>query len=182
MTGTGLLLLFAVASAAPTDEISRIGGEGPIDFRCDGMQVFTKPNRVVCRDNVVVRRGDLLVCCSVFEGYADTKGGWERFICSKNVRAQRREEVMWSEKATFILAISDLILTGRPMIQRGKTLLKGERIVIDTKHDLARIEQPRGRMEAANATIKNNRPPPESVPEGPLPARCPIPRRPKLSP
>jgi lipopolysaccharide export system protein LptA len=169
------LVLLLVAVAAPPAKSSEALGNGPIDFRCDSMQVFTKPNRVLCRGNVVVRRAELTVCCAQFEGYADEQGGWERFVCADDVRAQRPGELAWSQKATFIMSTSDLFLTGTPMLQRGKSLLEGETIIIDTKHDHARIERPRGRMEPAD-----ERPAPAVPPtaEGKLPAACPVLPRP----
>jgi lipopolysaccharide export system protein LptA len=167
-----MLLLAVALAAAPAPAKPEGLGHGPIDFRCDAMQVFTKPNRVVCTNNVVVRRADLLVCCRQWEGYADGNGGWERFVCADDVRAQRPGELAWASKATFIMSTSDLVLTGRPLLRRGKSLLEGEMIVIDTKHDHARVEKPRGRMEPADQT-----PPPVEapLPTGPLPATCPVP-------
>src|SRR4051812_21134041 len=53
--------------------------EGVLDFRCDSMLIYTKPNRNVCRGHVVLRRGDLLACCESFEGMADDKWAWQSF-------------------------------------------------------------------------------------------------------
>lgn len=150
-------------------------GDGPIDFACDAMQVFTKPNRVLCNRNVIVRRGDMLLCCEEFEGHLDPDGGWERLVCLRKVRAQRGGEIMWANKATFIRSLSDLILTGDPRIRRAKSILRGERIVIDTKYDRALIEKPRGRMVSAGA---NPVPIVAFALEGELPKSCPIPPAP----
>jgi lipopolysaccharide export system protein LptA len=166
-----IALLALVSSEAPA-MASLKGSEEPLDFRCDNMQVFSKPNRTVCKANVVVRRGDLLVCCVTFEGFADDAWGWQRFVCSENVRARRADETIWSDKAEFVLETNELVLTGRPRLARGKSVLEGERVVVDVKTDHARIEKPRGRFASANA------PTPTPVPPaivGPLPAVCPLP-------
>ena len=100
--------------AAKNGAVDKKLGEGPVDFRCDNMFVYTKPNRNVCRANVVIRRGELLVCCELFEGQADEKWVWQSFTCSQDVRAQRGTELVWADKAEFFQGTSDLVLTGRP--------------------------------------------------------------------
>ena len=147
-------------------------GDGPVDFRCDNLTIYTKPNRNMCKANVVIRRGDMLVCCEVFEGFADENWAWQRFTCSKEVRAQRGIETVWADKAEFFAAENDLVLTGRPVLHRGDSILEGERVILDVKEDHARIFRPRGRMDMdANQLPKT----PPAIPEGPLPAICPIP-------
>lgn len=148
--------------------------QGPIEFKCDSMQVLTKPNRGICRDNVIVRRGDLMVCCSQFVGAATPEWEWSSFTCEGNVVAQRTNETMWSNKATFNLKTSELVLTGAPLLQRGKSYLQGSKITLNIHNDLAQISQPRGVM------IKTQSPsaPTPSTP-GPLPKQCPLPPRPR---
>jgi hypothetical protein len=147
-------------------------GEGAIDFRCDNMFIYTKPNRNVCRSHVVIRRGDMLVCCEAFEGMADEKWVWQSFVCKDDVRAQRGIETVWADKAEFLTAENDLVLTGHPVLHRGDSILEGERVILDVKEDHARISKPRGRMD----TEPNKLPPqPPPLPTGPLPALCPIP-------
>ncbi len=162
-----VLLFAAIAAAEPADH--KLLGEGTLEFRCDKMQVFTTPNRSNCRGNVLVRRGDLLVCCQVFEGFADERWQWHRFVCSEEVRAQRPGEVVWAERAEFVMATADLILTGKPRVHRGANVLEGSRVVIDVKNDDAHIDNPRVRI----ATTRDG-PAPEPATSGPLPPVCPI--------
>lgn len=163
-----LLVLLATHLGATTDELA---GDGPLDFRCDNMQVDTKPNRAVCRGNVVVRRDALLVCCRTFEGFADDKWEWQRFVCQDDVRARRGDETMWAQRGEFVLATSDLMLTGKPHVQRGKSMFEGRRVLINVKSDRANISQPRGLFVSAEKLA----PAVSLVPEGqPLPAVCPI--------
>ena len=168
------LVYLWLALAAPPDPSLLALREGPIDFRCDHGQAYSKPRRWLCRQNVVVRRADLLLCCEEFEGYQGDDGKWQRFVCSKNVRARRAAEMMWADRATFVVETSDLILTGKPLLQRGKTILRGERIVVDTKYEQARIEQPRGHFEPASFDTTSVN---QAAFQGALPARCPIPNR-----
>jgi lipopolysaccharide export system protein LptA len=156
-----------------------LGGEqnaqGPIDFRCDGMQVFSKPNRVHCTGNVVVRRRDVLLCCEIFDDVADDNWQWQKFTCTDDVRAQRPDELMESDEAVFVLGSSDLVLTGRPRLQRAQNLLAGERIVVDVKTNEAQIEKPRGRIEQADSKIEKQPLAPQAD-EKQLPGVCPVPR------
>lgn len=157
--------------AAPAVADKKLG-EGPVDFRCDNLTIHTKPNRNTCRANVVIRRGDMLVCCEVFEGFADDSWAWQRFTCTKDVRAQRGIETVWADKAEFFTADNDLVLTGHPVLHRGDSVLEGERVILDVKEDHARIFRPRGRMDMEASQLPKT---PPAVPDGPLPAVCPIP-------
>ncbi|MEK7704479.1 MAG: LptA/OstA family protein [Myxococcota bacterium] len=164
--------LLLLQLGATTDKLA---GDGPLDFRCDRMDIETKPNRAICHDNVVVRRGELLVCCRTFEGFADEEWQWQRFICHDDVRAQRADESMWSERAEFLLASSDLILTGKPHVQRGKSMFEGRKVVVNVESDRANISQPRGVFVSQEKLA----PPVPLVPEGKaLPSKCPIPADP----
>lgn len=175
MSSGMIVLLAALVFSAPNEPVKPLE-QGPVEFVCDSLQLFNKPRRVVCTKNVVARRGDLTLCCDHFEGIMNDKNEWERLICSHHVRAQRGDEIMWSDKAIFIMATSDLILTGRPRVRRGQSVLAGERIVIDTKNDRAHIEQPRGRVEPVTEGAAPIRPLPLT---GELPRRCPVPSSPE---
>ena len=124
--------------------------------------------------NVVIRRGDLLLCCDVFEGFADASWIWERFICRDNVRAQRGVETIWADNAEFFARKNDLVLTGHPVLQRGDTQLSGSRVTLDLTENHARIGQPRGRLQPDPLASRAREP--YLLPlHGPLPGRCPIP-------
>ncbi|OGQ78834.1 MAG: hypothetical protein A2289_11530 [Deltaproteobacteria bacterium RIFOXYA12_FULL_58_15] len=147
----------------------------PLEFRCDGMQVLTKPsNRSLCRHNVVIRRGDLLLCCQNFEGIANADWEWQTFTCTENVRATRGTETMWADKATFVLETSELFLTGTPLLRRGKSLLSGTRIVVEVTNDRARLDNPRGVINTNKEVL-----PPPAPTTGTLPDTCPLPPRPR---
>ena len=148
--------------------------QGPIEFRCDSMKVLSKPNRSICQKNVVVRRGDLLVCCSEFTGYADTDWSWKSFLCKGDVRAQRSGEISWSETASFNLKTSNLILRGMPLLKRGKSYLKGTRISLNVQTERAHVHKPRGFM----TTSQDAAPASFAVVTGELPQTCPLPKRP----
>lgn len=169
---TCLAAATGLAQQAPRGKASP--NQGPLDFRCDGMQVFSKPNRVLCQGNVVVRRTDLLVCCEEFEGIADENWSWQQFTCTRDVRALRSDELMWSDKATFVLGTSELVLTGKPRLQRGTSVLEGERVLVNVESDRARIEKPRGRIMPAE--VRAPPAPGQASADEPLPATCPVPK------
>jgi len=169
------MLLAALFIAAPATKPAAPDQQGPIDYRCDGMQIFSKPNRVVCTGNVVMRRRDVLLCCERFEGVADDKWQWDKFTCTTDVRGQRPDELMESDDAVFVLGTNNLVLTGRPRLQRGTSLLAGEKIIVDVQTNEAHIEKPRGRIEQADSKIDKTPLAPQ-VDEKQLPATCPVPR------
>lgn len=138
------------------------------------MQVHTKPNRAVCTGNVIVRRSDMLVCCKEFEGIANDKWEWQRLICHTDVRAQRGEELMWSDKAEFLPETQDLVLTGRPVVARGESVLEGEQVLVNVKEDRARVIKPRGRI--GTQELSGKAPPLVGGTGEPvaLPATCPV--------
>ncbi|MEZ4269978.1 MAG: LptA/OstA family protein [Myxococcota bacterium] len=143
----------------------------PVDFRCDGMHVDTQPRRMVCRGNVVAQQKGLLICCEEFVGYAKADGSWTHFVCSKDVRAQRNDEQIWSEQATFDLDSGKLFLTGSPKVRRGKSVLSGDRVIVETKRDRVNIDKPRGQVVSNAAPVQV-----QVIPEGAeLPAICPLP-------
>jgi len=162
------------ATAAATPATTRVKTrQGPIEFKCDSMQVLTNPNRGICRDNVIVRRGDLMVCCSQFVGAATPDWEWSSFTCEGDVIARRTNETMWSHKATFNLKTFELVLTGAPLLQRGKSYLQGTKITLNIHNDQAQINQPRGVMiKTRSPTVLT------PITTGPLPKQCPLPPRP----
>lgn len=142
-----IALVGAPAGAStPTSTKNQLAGQGPLDFQCDNMQVRTKPNGAVCTGNVIVRRSDMLVCCKQLVGVANDKWEWQSLICQDDVRAQRGEELMWSDKAEFLPETQDLVLTGRPIVVRGESVLEGEKVLVNIKEDSARVIKPRGRI------------------------------------
>lgn len=179
------LLLFMLANSQPDSPSKVLKEDVPLEFRCDGMQVFSKPNnRTLCKTNVVLRRGDLLLCCDFFEGFANDQWEWQRFVCKTDVRAQRNLELMWSNRAEFVLANSELVLTGKPLLHRGKSVLTGSRIIVDVKEDHARIEKPKASIQAEKKGPEQTsaKPATNVIREpaflrGPLPVTCPLPAR-----
>lgn len=177
LVGLGLLAAASMAapasplSPAPADAptkpsplVAQLAGSnnGPVDFRCDSMQVFTKPNRTACMGNVVLRRADLMVCCQRLDSLADEKWQVTKLICTDDVRAQRGDESVWAKRADYAADTSDLVLTGKPLLRRGESLIEGERVTIDMDEEQARIERPRGHLTQQPKGATN-----ESLPKAP---------------
>lgn len=166
----------ASGGAATLNSKEDLAGQGPLQFRCDKMQIFTKPNRTLCVGNVVFRRGPVLACCRTFEGTADENWDLQKATCTEDVRAQRGDETIWSERAEYTPASGDLLFTGRPVVQRGASIIEGERIVANVNEERARVEKPRGQLvsEPPAAVVV---PLVTETPTTPLPVTCPLPAR-----
>ncbi len=141
------------------------------------MTVHSSPNRTLGRRHVVIRRADILICCSRLETRADPQWRWQQVSCDDDVRVQRGEEVVWADHADFWVDGQDLVLSGRPLLHRGMTWLAGERVSIDWHGGLARILRPRGHLPGvAQAPTSTT---PCMATTSPLPRRCPIAPRPR---
>ena len=142
---------------------------GPLDFRCDTLRVDSKAGQSLCTGNVVVIRGSVLMCCDQFEAHADQDWQWKSFSCRGNVKAQRFSERVWATEATFNLNDSVITLRGRPVLQRGRSLMTGTKVSIDLKSDNARITSPRGRVSKDAQTASPYPPVVKLVDKCPLP-------------
>ena len=155
-------------------------GETPLEFRCDGMEVLSSPNRTICRGNVVVRQSDLTLCCDHFEASADAQWQWTSLRCIDGVRAAKGDERMWAHRAEINLLDSTITLTGRPWLERGTSLLQGEQIVVTLAGDHATIRKPRGLVVDPKRRVAPVTPQP-SLHE-PLPKTCPVAAAPQPKP
>jgi lipopolysaccharide transport protein LptA len=171
------IAVIAASLFSATPEGTPAVNKGPLDFRCDQMLVKTNPNRTMCYENVVVRRGDLLVCCRTLTAEADKQWQWQQFHCLDDVRAERGLEIMWADKGDYTLAANELVLTGRPQIRRGQSVMDGEKILVDTHTEQARVINPKG--TAVTAPKQDQQKEASAPPSGPLPAVCPLMARPK---
>ena len=144
----------------------------PVEFRCDSLKVDSGPGQSSCKGNVVVVRGPVLMCCDNFKAQADEDWKWETFTCSGNVRAQRFNEFVWSDRATFLFEQSLITLTGKPILRRGRSLMTGKLVKIDLQNDQAHVSSPRGRIMEEAQLDKSLVEPPR------LSSKCPLPPKP----
>jgi lipopolysaccharide transport protein LptA len=159
-----LILLVTMATAEPT----------PISFRCDNMEVTQNPARSHCRGNAIARQENILICCEAFVTKADKDWQWQSLHCVGNVRAKRGEELAWANEAIFKVNEGLLTLEGNPILQRGKSLMRGEQIIIENKRNKASILKPTGIMHHTPA----KKTPSLSKTSDALPGTCPLPPRP----
>jgi lipopolysaccharide transport protein LptA len=167
LTSAFLWAWLAVSSGDKPSEGSR---PAPLDFRCDAMQVHSDPNKTVCTGHVVIRRGDVWVCCNRFIGTADKNWEWEHLLCEGDVRAMRNGEWAWSEHAEFFYRENDVVLWGNPVLQRGDNVLFGEKIRIDTAVRKAHVIKPRGWMVSKEKPVNAG----SWSLKGKLPVVCPL--------
>jgi lipopolysaccharide export system protein LptA len=176
------LIFVTVFLLASTSQALPSSKKVSMDFRCGSMKVFSKPNHTICNANVVVRRGNLLLCCERFEGEADANWQWQKFYCHGDVRALRDEQLIWADEGEFFFVKNQLHLYGAPLLQRGKSMLRGDRAVMDLKTEDIHIEKARGFVQQAE--IKQKQPVPVDKTWtrfliGELPSTCPLPNSPK---
>lgn len=150
--------------------------QGPIDFRCDKLEIISKPqNRQICRGHVVLRRDDLLLCCTTLIGESDAQWSPQQIICTGDVRLQRANQTVWADAGRYDVALGEVVLTGAPMLERDGSQVFGEQMIVNLSTQQARVVRPRGQLAPALT---------QSVPQTPrkrsdvLPQQCPIGPRP----
>lgn len=149
----------------------------PVDFRCDSLRLDQKTHRHRCMGHVIIRRDTTLVCCETFEAIADATGTWQKILCRGDVRVLRAQEALWADQAEFTPQTGNMLLTGRPLLQRQKSLIAAEKVNLSTQEKRAHIIRPRGSVYNFDTEI---------LPEAqihtwlttPLGAKCPLPSRP----
>lgn len=173
----------AASAAAPAPAVQMrqtLKAPGPVDFRCESLQVARAPAPSVCQGAVVLRKENMLLCCDTLQAQADASGAWQRFVCRGNVRAQHNDAFVWADSAAFDVRDDTLLLTGKPLVSRQQSLLAGTSIRIFLGSERLDVQQPRGTMAqymAATATTSALGMP-KQVFIGPLPQTCPLPSKP----
>lgn len=147
--------------------------QGPIDFRCDRLEVLSKPeHRQICRGHVVVRRDELILCCNALTGASDIDWAVQRISCVGDVRLQRGAQIAWADYGQYDLATGEVVLTGHPVLERAGSRMAAEQLTVRLDEQFARVLRPRGQMTQALPAAA-----PPAAPtwlQGPLPALCPI--------
>ena len=166
MDATGWILVLGLLSAVPSG-----AADLPIEFRCDSMQLQRLNHRYICRGNVIVRQGNLTLCCQQLEGLTDLEGRWQEVRCSRDVRLQRLNDLAWGERAVYRPDRRQATLTGAPILRRGESVLTGRQIVIHLDSDRVDIDGPAGHVHPETVSQSS----PQSEQTAPLPAVCPLP-------
>lgn len=151
--------------------------QGPIEFRCDKLEVRSKPeHRQICRGHVIVRRDDLLLCCTTLTGESSADWALQQIVCTGDVRLKRANQTVWSDAARYDVARGEIWLGGAPLLERDGSQLTGEQIIINLSQEHARVVRPRGQLAGMAAP---SLPPSSSTQASVLPRACPIGPRPK---
>jgi lipopolysaccharide transport protein LptA len=126
-----------------------------------GIAVDLERNVAVAKDDVVIRRDDVTVCCD--EAEAEYEGGRiRRVTCRGHVAIVRPDGTRASAEVAVYEAEPDRVtLTGAPKVYAKEASLAGDRIVYDIAKDRLLVEGERSKFAF-------------KPPEGGAPARkCP---------
>ncbi|MFO1184796.1 MAG: LptA/OstA family protein [Bauldia sp.] len=145
----------ALAQATTTSNIFgdfRPGSSQPIDVEADSLEVNEgKDQRVqVFKGNVAVHRGETLLKAAVitiFSPPGEPKPGadaFNRIEATGKVTVTSNGQTATSEAATFDSKTQTAVLTGGVILTQGTNVLTGERLSVDLKSGVARIEQGAG--------------------------------------
>ena len=160
-----------VFNATIVEKIKR--ESSPIDFRCDAMKVQKNPHIIECVGHVIAVREGMMLCCNKFTIYTDRQWKWEKATCEGDVRSRKADRLIWSEWAQYQPSDGVLVLEKDPLLQRGQSLIRGNRVYFYMKTDETNVEQPSGNVATVSAENMTWSPPAK------LGSQCPLSRRPK---
>lgn len=130
----------------------RPGSDQPIDVEADSLEVNDgKDQRIqVFKGNVAVHRGDTLLKAAVitiFSPPGEPKAGadpFNRIEATGRVTVTSNGQTATGETATFDAKTQTAVLSGGVILTQGSNVLTGERLSVDLKSGVAKIEQGAG--------------------------------------
>lgn len=129
--------LFLVVLAAPP----RLSGDKPVAMRSKGgLEIDLEKKIGTARDDVVIERDDVTVCCDVAEAHYSGQR-IEQVTCRGRVVIVRPDGTKaTADVAVFIADRDNVTLTGRAKVYSPEATLRGERIVYDIGRDKLKVE------------------------------------------
>ncbi len=158
------LLCFAVIGAVPASGQFALDKENlsrrnqPIEITSDRMEAFNEKNMVVFSGQAKAVQGDITLVTdklSIFYkkkddqkkktdiDQLDAAGGLDRIEARGNVKVQQKTMTAAGDEAIYYQDQARIVMTGNAVLQDGKNVVKGCRVVIY-------IDEGRGKVEACN--------------------------------
>ena len=140
-------------SETPLADPSRL----PIEMTAaGGIELDLERQRGTARTDVVIRRGDVTVCCD--EARADYRGGRiVRLACHGRVVIRRADGTRAvADEAEYVAAQDALTLKGRVRLEAREATVSGTRLVYDIRRDRLNVvgEKSRFAFTPAPSTVR----------------------------
>ena len=120
----------------------------PVEIDAERVEVDQKKGQILFLGKVTVKRGQLILRCERLEARYE---GNELIglIARKDVEVRSKEFTARSKQARFTKKTGLLTLTGNPYLQRGKSQMRGERVLVWLDDEKVVIEKAKGRFDPA---------------------------------
>ena len=128
-----------------------------IEIGADKLEVTQTKRRAVFSGNVKIKRGTMTLTCSSLEATYDEKGALNTLKASGAVQVTGRNIKATAGAAQYNQSEGTLALTNKPTLQRGRSLMRGEKIMIWIDQERVVIDKAQGTLDPTLLT------PPEST-------------------
>jgi len=134
-----LTVLATPTAASPVDRPS-------LEIRAERMEVNQKTGKVSFTGDVKARRGKLLFRCGHLDAvYKD--GKLLTMTASQDIRVKSTDFEAQAHQASFDQSKGILVLTGRPKLLRGQSMIQGKRIRIWIDDEKVVVEEAQAVLE-----------------------------------
>lgn len=147
-----LSLLYVLVTSYPAKCVNLVSGSPksvPIIIRSDRLEVDDELKLITFTGNVVATKGELKIRCKKMVIYYTSSGNSttnrskiSKIVATGNVKIYRGRQggIATSKRAIYYQEKDKLVLTGRPMVRKGKDFVEGERITIYLKENRSVVE------------------------------------------
>ena len=147
MTAILVLAAWGIASGVSAPDAIADGRPIPVEMTADeGLVVDLAKGTGLARGNVVLRRGDLVVCCDRAEARYG-KAGIDRIACRGRVIVRHGEQTLISAQTIeFQVASNRLLLRGQVDVWRKEGRLRGNKMVFDIDSERLEVSGAQSRL------------------------------------
>ena len=142
-------VLYGVASPSAAEERTKRGlgfdlreSSQPIRIKSDGLEWDYKGYVVTFKGNVIANHEDVTLYSDRMVIYYDeTTSEVTQIVAEGAVRIVQSDRRATGEKAIFYNTQKKIVLTGRPVVRQGKSVVIGEKITILIDRDWVEVER-----------------------------------------
>ena len=138
------------------DHKNTIRKSEPIEIVSDKMEAFQEKSMIVFYGNAVATKGDIQLKTdrlSIYYKKSNTKtekvgkqeiqasGDLDRIELKGNVVITQKEVSATGDEAVYYQESARIVMTGNPVLQQGKNVIKGCRVIVYIEENRGKVEQ-----------------------------------------
>ncbi|MDD3250768.1 MAG: hypothetical protein GX874_13460 [Smithella sp.] len=154
----GLLLALNIQAVAQTGAGSKnpLRKNEPIEIVSDKMEAFQTTRMVVFSGNTVAQQGDVRIQADRLSIYYKASGGpkekkidpeteqtgdLEKIVAEGHVVITQKDVLATGNEAVYYQDDARFVMTGNPVLQQRKSVIKGCRVIIQVDENRGKVEQ-----------------------------------------